>query len=263
MRADTKADEDAMLGSADAKARVGLPAFDGGGYERAYAYLFALFIAALVACNLIFQKFFALSLPLPGEDYSFAQSVGLLAYPVTFLVTDVLSEIYGQRRANLVVSTGFAASLFVALLVELADLAPSAAFGIGQDTFHQVFGLSKVAILASMSAYLVAQFIDIRVFHYLKRKTKGRHLWLRNNLSTFSSQFLDTFVVLAMLASLGGEQVGITWDRVPGLILDGLLFKWTFALIDTPLFYLAVGYLRRRFPEQVAQLDRAEAVESA
>lgn len=235
-----------------------IPAFRGGGYERAFFVLFAIFLAALVACNLIFQKFFTVTVPLPGEEYRFAQSVGLLAYPVTFLVTDVLSEVYGRKRANMVVTSGFIASLFVVLLVELADTVPSAAFGIGQATFHQVFGLSKVAIFASMSAYLLAQYVDIRVFHYLKRLTKGRHLWLRNNFSTFSSQFLDTFVVLALLASLGGDEIGITWERVPGLIFDGLLFKWTFALVDTPLVYLAVHYLRRRFPEQIRQLDEGE-----
>jgi uncharacterized integral membrane protein (TIGR00697 family) len=235
-----------------------VPELRGEGYERGFLFLFAVFIAALVACNLIFQKFFTLRIPLPGGDYEFAQSVGLLAYPVTFLVTDVLSEVYGRRRANMVVTAGFVASIFVMLLVELADAAPSAAFGVGQETFHGVFGLSKVAIFASMSAYLVAQYVDIHVFHFFKRLTRGRHLWLRNNFSTFSSQFLDTFVVLALLASFGGAEVGITWTRVPGLILDGLLFKWTFAAIDTPFVYLAVHYLRKHYPEQSSAIDDSE-----
>ncbi|MCA9680952.1 MAG: queuosine precursor transporter [Myxococcales bacterium] len=231
-----------------------IPRLEGDGYELTYLILASLFIAALVACNLIFQKFFVLDIPLPGgRSYTFHQSVGIIAYPLTFLVTDILSEIYGARRANQVVLAGLIASIFTAALVELADVAPSAEFGIGSPVFHQVFGLSKIAVFASMAAYLTAQFIDIRLFHFWRRLTKGKHLWLRNNASTITSQLVDTIVVLVLLASFGAA--GITWDKLPMLILDGLLFKWACALLDTPLFYLAVGYLRRRFPEQCAVMD--------
>ena len=96
-----------------------------------------------------------------------------------------------------------------------------------------------------MTAYLVAQFIDIRLFHFWRRLTDGRHLWLRNNASTFASQSLDTFVVLALLATFA--ESSITWDRVPALFFNGILFKWAFALVDTPLFYLATHLCRRRF----------------
>lgn len=230
-----------------------VPRMRGDAYEQTYLILAGLFIAALVACNLIFQKFFMLEIPLPGGGtHVFRQSVGIIAYPLTFLVTDILSEIYGARRANQVVLAGLVASVFTTGLVELADLAHSAEFGIGGDTFHQVFGLSKIAVFASMMAYLTAQFIDIRLFHFWKRLTKGKHLWLRNNASTITSQLVDTFVVLALLASFNAA--GITWANLPGLFLDGLLFKWTVAILDTPLFYIAVRTLERRFPEQVAAL---------
>ncbi|WP_052556251.1 queuosine precursor transporter [Enhygromyxa salina] len=235
------------------ESRDQLPPMRGGAYEQTYLILAGLFIASLVACNLIFQKFFMIEVPLPGGGtHVFRQSVGILAYPLTFLVTDILSEIYGARRANQVVLAGLVASIFTTALVEFADLAPSAEFGIGSETFHGVFGLSKVAVFASMMAYLTAQFIDIRLFHFWKRVTMGKHLWLRNNASTITSQLVDTFVVLALLASFNAA--GITWDNLPGLFLDGLLFKWTIALLDTPLFYLAVRTLERRFPEQVAAL---------
>ena len=246
-----------MSGSRSQGPRPGVPSLGGDGYEQTYLVLAGLFIAALVACNLIFQKFFMLEIPLPGGDsYTFRQSVGILAYPLTFLVTDILSEVYGARRANQVVIAGLLASIFTTVLVELADLSTSAEFGIGSATFHQVFGLSKIAVFASMMAYLTAQFIDIRLFHFWKRLTKGKHLWLRNNASTITSQLVDTFVVLALLASF--EAGGITWDKVPGLFVDGLLFKWAFAAFDTPLFYLAVRTLEKRFPDQVAALAEAE-----
>ena len=183
--------------------------------------------------------------------------MGLLAYPVTFIVTDVLSEVYGARRANRVVAVGLVASLFVVGLVAVADAVPSAPFGIGKETFSRVFGLSSVAVLASMAAYLVAQFIDIRLFHFWRRLTAGRHLWLRNNASTFASQFLDTFVVLALLATFAASS-GITWDRVPALFFNGILFKWAFALVDTPLFYLAIHLCRRAFATQMQDVHEEE-----
>jgi len=235
-----------------------VPPMRGDAYELVYLLLAALFLGSLVACNLIFQKFFEFEVPLPGGGtYLFQQSVGMLAYPVTFLVTDILSEVYGAKRANQVVTAGLVASVFTVALVEVSDAVGSAPFGIGDDTFHRVFGLSKLAVGASMAAYLAAQYLDIRLFHFWKRLTKGKHLWLRNNASTITSQFVDTFVVLALLATFAASS-GITWERVPSLMLNGLLFKWSFALIDTPLFYGAVALFRRWFPEQMAQLDAAE-----
>lgn len=236
-----------------------VPTLDGDAYEQIYLILAGLFIASLVACNLIFQKFFMLEIPLPGgNSYTFRQSVGIIAYPLTFLVTDILSEIYGARRANQVVVAGLLASVFTTGLVELSDAASSAEFGIGDATFHQVFGLSKIAVFASMMAYLTGQFIDIRLFHFWKRLTKGKHLWLRNNASTITSQTVDTFVVLLLLAAFNAA--GITWENLPGLILDGLLFKWACALLDTPLFYAAVSVLKKKFPEQTAIVDAHEVL---
>lgn len=229
------------------------PQLRGGGYELGYLCLAGLFLGSLVSCNLIFQKFFTLPIPLPwGGAYEFQQSVGILAYPLTFLVTDVLSEVYGRRRANQVVTAGFIASVFVVVLIEIADATDSAPFGIGGETFSQVFGLSKIAVFASMTAYLTAQYLDIRLFHFWRRLTKGKHLWLRNNASTITSQLADTFIVLALLAAF--EAAGITWERVPALLINGLLFKWAFAAFDTPFFYALVYLFKRLFPEQTAEL---------
>jgi uncharacterized integral membrane protein (TIGR00697 family) len=249
------------MSTARSEDRQHLPKLTAGAYEGAYLILAALFIAALVACNLIFLKFFEWRIPLPGGGvYVFQQSVGLLAYPVTFLVTDILSEIYGARRANRVVTAGLVASVFVLILIEIADTTTSAGFGTSDATFHQVFGASKIGIGASMAAYLSGQYVDIRLFHFWKRLTRGRHLWLRNNASTFLSQTLDTVIVLCLLASFDGT--GVTWEKLPALILNGLLFKWAFALIDTPIFYAAVWYLKRRFPRESALADAA-ALETA
>ena len=207
--------------------------------------LSGIFIASLVSCNLIFQKFFEIEIWLPFiGNYTFAQSVGLLPYPITFLVTDIISEIYGKDRANQVVTSGLVASIFMLIVVSLADIIPMASWSpVDSDTFHKVFGLSAAAVFASMMAYLFAQYVDIRIFHFWKRLTNGKHLWLRNNASTVFSQFIDTSAVLLLLCFFGV----IGWERFGVLLLNGFLFKVFFAAFDTPFVYIIVYHLRKKF----------------
>ena len=132
--------------------------------------LSSIFIASLVSCNLIFQKFFQIDIWIPFLGmYTFQQSVGLLPYPITFIVTDIISELYGKQKANQVVTAGLLASLFMLLIVTVSDKVPSAPFGVGSDVFSQVFGLSSAAVFASMMAYLFAQYIDVRLFSFLEK----------------------------------------------------------------------------------------------
>ena len=210
-----------------------------------YLILSGIFIASLVSCNLIFQKFFQIEIWVPFiGSYTFEQSVGLLPYPITFLVTDIISEIYGRKKANQVVTAGLIASIFMLLVVTISDFMPAAPWSpVTGDTFHQVFGLSGAAVFASMMAYLFAQYIDIRLFHFWKKLTHGKHLWLRNNASTIFSQFIDTFSVLALLCIFNV----LSWDRFSVLLINGFLFKVFFAAFDTPLFYLSSWYLKKKF----------------
>lgn len=208
---------------------------------RIYFTLGALFICALVVSNLIFQKFFYWDF---FGYYTFEISVGILPYPITFLITDTVSEIFGKKKANLMVTAGIFASLFSLLIVYVAKVVPATTWSpVGDDLFSTVFGATALAVFASMIAYLLAQYVDIQIYHFWKRLTKGKHLWLRNNFSTFLSQFIDTFSVLFLLCSFGL----IAWDLFGGLLLGGFLFKVLIAAIDTPFLYLGVGLLRRRF----------------
>ena len=176
-----------------------------------YLILAGIFITSLISCNLIFQKFFQIEIWIPFVgDYIFEQSVGLLPYPVTFLVTDIISEVYGQKRANKVVTSGLFASLFMLVVVTISDMVQATVWSpVDNQTFSRVFGLSGAAVFASMMAYLIAQYIDVRVFHFWKRLTNGKHLWLRNNASTVFSQFVDTFSVLFLLCLFDV----IAWER--------------------------------------------------
>ena len=209
--------------------------------QRTYLILGALFIASLVVSNLIFQKFFYWDF---FGIYTFEISVGILPYPITFLITDIISEVYGKKKANEVVTAGIFASFFSLLIVVVSDAVPATNWSpVGDTLFSKVFGATAIAVLASMMAYLVAQYIDIQIFHFWKRLTRGKHLWLRNNFSTFFSQFVDTFTVLLLLCSFGK----ISWSLFGGLLLSGFLFKVIVAALDTPLLYAAVFAFRKRF----------------
>ncbi len=212
-----------------------------------YLGLAAVFIASLVVSNLIFQKFFSWNFL---GWYNFEISVGILPYPVTFLVTDLISEIYGKKRANQVVTAGIFASVFSLMIIMVSDAAPATEWSpVSDETFHSVFGLSALAVFASAMAYLIAQYVDIRIYHFWKTKTKGKHLWLRNNFSTISSQFLDTFSVLFLLCSFSVIQ----WNLFGILLLNGFLFKLIVALSDTPLLYFFVHLFRKQFNLEVGE----------
>lgn len=212
-----------------------------------YLYLGALFITSLVVSNLIFQKFFYWK---PFGDLTvfgaplFEISVGILPYPITFLITDLISEIYGRKKANQVVTAGIFASFFSMGILFVAMKSPAIPSSPVDDaTFTQVFALSPLAVLASMIAYLCAQYIDIAIYHFWKRLTAGRMLWLRNNFSTFTSQIVDTVTVIGLLCIFGV----LPWSLFYGLVVSGIIFKIFIAFLDTPLLYLFVYILRKRF----------------
>ena len=217
-----------------------------------FLYLASLFITSLVVSNLIFQKFFYWQ-PFEAKVFGiplFELSVGILPYPITFLITDLISEIFGQKKANQVVVAGIFASFFSIGILLLADFVPAIQSSpIDNETFSQVFSLSPLAVLASMIAYLFAQFIDIKLYHYWKKVTQGKHLWLRNNFSTFASQFLDTFTVILLLCLFGV----LPWDLFLGLVVSGFIFKVLVAAIDTPFLYLFVYLIRKRFNLKVGE----------
>ncbi len=224
--------------------------------EKFYFLLGGIFIACLVSGNLIFQKFFSWDF---FNSYTFELSVGILPYPLTFLITDLISEIYGRKRANFVVVSGLVSTFFIFLLVLMADAVPATSWSPVSDAlFTQVFGLTGAAVTASMVAYLLAQFVDIRIYHFWKKKTNGKHLWLRNNFSTITSQLVDTASVLLLLCFFGS----IEWSRFGDLLANGFLYKLLIALIDTPILYLLVYVAKRKFGlvgnEEISFNDRDE-----
>jgi uncharacterized integral membrane protein (TIGR00697 family) len=216
--------------------------------RKIYLYLAAIFIAALVVCNLIANKFISIDLGFK----TFVISAGVLPYPITFLITDLLSEIYGKKKTARIVWAGFAASIFVLGTLLLAQqFTAIKGSPVDDESFNLVFGNSWRVIFASMGAYLCAQLVDVRIYHFWKQKTHGKHLWLRNNFSTVLSQGVDTsLVVLVLFAGLRSNA------EILQLIIDGWIFKMLCAFIDTPLLYASTAIIRRKlglkFAEEVS-----------
>ena len=220
--------------------------------RKLYLYLAALFITSLVVSNLIFQKFFYWY-PFDWEILGFRLfelSVGILPYPITFLITDIISEIFGKKSANQVVIAGIFASFFsIGILLVAGEVPAIETSPVNDATFQKVFAMSPLAVLASMIAYLSAQFVDIRIYHFWKNLTKGKHLWLRNNFSTFVSQIIDSTTVILLLCAFEL----LPWDIFWGLVISSVIFKILVAALDTPFLYLFVGIIRRQFKLNIGE----------
>jgi uncharacterized integral membrane protein (TIGR00697 family) len=209
--------------------------------DRLFLFLSGLFLTSLVLGNVIgttkFVNVFGLVVP-----------AGVLAYPFTFLATDLICELYGKKKAQMLVWVGFAMNFFMLGLMTLGHYLPDATGVSGAlSTFENVYRFMIGNVIASMIAYLTAQTVDVHLFHFWKRLTKGKHLWLRNNASTTLSQLIDTISILSILYwadNLGPDINNIS--RLIKLIFASYLFKFFFALFDTPLFYLGVYLLKNK-----------------
>jgi len=199
-------------------------------------------------------------------------AVGVLPYPITFLCTDFISELYGRRRANFVVLLGLLLNLWVVLVLWVGGLLPGfseldPATGMppleaSDWAFFRIRQLTFGAVAASMIAYLAAQFCDVYLFHFWKRLTGGRHLWLRNNGSTLVSQVVDTTAVILITHfyahALPIRESAPLWPQLGTFIATGYSFKLMAALLDTIPFYVGVHHLSRYLRIDPAGEHRAD-----
>ena len=255
--------------------------------ERIFLVLAGVFLASMVCMNVLgITKFIQVggwTFTILGEPVTLFQlAIGVLPYPVTFLATDLVSELYGKKRASFLVWTGFGLNVFLLAVCGLGAYLGSAPFdahgafyaqayvamgGAGEAAtmppagafYGQVWTLMAGATAASMVAYLVAQLCDVHLFHFWKDLTQGKHLWLRNNGSTIVSQLVDTVCVLTITfwSQLSSGEKSISW--LIALICGTYAFKLLVALIDTPLFYLGSYLLKpivgeaETYPESAAE----------
>lgn len=228
--------------------------------EVVFIVLAGIFLGSLAMLNILgLSRLIDLSFTIFGISVPFQVFVGVLPYPITFLCTDFIGELYGRKRANTVVWVGLLLNLWVLFIMWVGAVLPPKPpidpttglppYGYSQRAFFEIRMLTQAATASSMIAYLTAQFVDVQVFHLLKRLTKGKHMWLRNNGSTFTSQLVDSVAVIlityyythAIKIPEGETEAGF----LIMLILSGYVFKMTSAAIDTLPFYIGTKYLSR------------------
>lgn len=227
--------------------------------ERVFLVMAGLFLGTLAMLNILgISRFISIAsfTSGPGPEggwswgtfgqYSFAVAIGVLPYPVTFLCTDLISEFYGRRRANFVVWVGLILNIWVMFILWLGGVLPGG--GPIEDAFFSIRTAAFGAVTASMIAYFIAQFVDVHLFHFWKKLTAGKHLWLRNNGSTMVSQIVDTVAVILITHfyahALPIDADAAIWPQLMLFIATGYAFKFVVALVDTPLIYLAVHLLK-------------------
>jgi hypothetical protein len=210
--------------------------------ESKFILLFTVFISCIAVLNVISAKLWIFS----AGPFEWVISGGIIAYWFTFPVTDVVAEVFGHRRAQLVVWMGFVANVVVLGLTQISIQLPPSEMYAHQEAFQTVLGAVPVIVFASLAAYLIAQTHDVWAFNFWKRVTKGRHLWLRNNLSTMSSQLLDSLVFNGIAFGLFGPQE-IDLKTFVGMTVGYWFFKVCIALIDTPVVYALLYWFTGRW----------------
>lgn len=195
--------------------------------------LATLFATCLLIANIIAVKLVSIS--------GWVVPAGVIAYPLTFLFTDVIAELYGRKIASRVVWVGFGANILMVMLVFWGRLLPPAPFWEGQPAYESILGMVPRIVLASMIAYLISQHHDVFAFHFWRQKTKARFLWLRNNASTMVSQALDTGLFIT-IAFWGIVPTGI----LANMLLTQYIIKLAIAAGDTPFCYMLVGLLKEK-----------------
>lgn len=228
--------------------------------ERVFLCLAGFFLCAMTLLNVIGITRFVQIGPLQ-------LAVGVLAYPLTFLCTDLISELYGRARANFMVTVGLVLNFFILGIMWLGNTLPAVgassqppwqtlmlAAPVGLPTgesvsgsvelFSLVYANTAGAVFASMLAYVVAQYIDVYLFHAIKRMTNGKHLWLRNNGSTMVSQLVDSFTVVAVTFGASYFAGDMALSAIIVILFSNYAFKLAAAMLDTPIIYLLVARLR-------------------
>lgn len=206
-------------------------------YYGIYALFMGVFVTFVILTNTIGSKLFQFS--------SLTLPVSVFWYPVTFLLTDIVSEIYGKRMANLMVITGFVMSVQMLIFLFIGMAVPPAEGYQLNEEYIKIFSPSWRLLIGSMTAYLLAQMIDVKLYHFFKDLTQGKHLWLRNNGSTMISQLVDSLTVnFIFLYHNDTVYRGTFWDLLT-LSLTLYLVKLVIALLDTPFCYLGVHLMKK------------------
>ena len=199
--------------------------------ERKLIILTTIFVTCLIISNVIASKLVMV--------WGVIVPAAVFVFPITFLMTDTINEVWGKKTAQFTVWLGFGASILLVGYLTLAQYLPYAPFWEDQASFVAILGAVPRIVIASMAAYLISQLHDVWSFNFWKSKTGGKHLWLRNNLSTMTSQLMDSAIFITVAF----------WGTVPNtviltMVVSQYIVKLIVAAMDTPLVYVLVRWVR-------------------
>jgi queuosine precursor transporter len=213
-----------------------------------YAWLCSLSVACLIIGDIVGIKLF--QFPLWGK-LTVQHTCGMLTFPITFLITDLLNEYYGKKAARRVAIVSFVMAMVVFVVINVAQAMPAwnVPFNVSQESFDQIFGSAKIMYVASLTAYLVGSLCDIWIFGLLKRLTGGKHIWLRATGSTVVSQAIDSFIVTYLAFSLGRQlfpsgTAAMTFPDVLTTAATGYVLKFVIAVVLTPVIYAGKPFVK-------------------
>ncbi len=216
----------------------------------------ALAVTVLLVSNVIAAKPLSL-FDLPFEflgSTGFVVSVAVICFPLSYIISDILTEVYGFRVARGIIWLGFACNLVMVIFFWLGGIIPGAVFWENQDAYQAILGTTTWVLMGSFAAYLVGEFANAMVMVVLKNRTAGRHLWLRTISSTFVGQGVDSVMFYGIAFGISGLWPAM--DVFRAMILAWIA-KTLYEILATPLTYLVVGWLKRTERMDVYDVPRS------
>ena len=218
--------------------------------DTLFTFIVALFCTIIVVTNIVSSKLFYAPLYL-----DLALPAGYCVYPLSFLLTDIVSEIWGKKKSKSVIAIGLAVNIISLAFITFTVYLPPHPQWFNpfntlsyhsvndyQVAYESIFMMSGKAFVASIITYVISQSLDVNIFHYFKKVTKGKYLWLRNNASTMTAQFFDGIIFIMIYLYLG---MGVPFMICCQTIVYSYFFRWAAALLDTPFFYLSIYLIKR------------------
>ena len=217
---------------------------DDSSFSKLFIVLFGLFITCLLISNVIAGKLISIAgIVLPSA---------VILFPITYILGDVFTEVYGFRKTRLVIWGGFAANLIMSLVFIAAIALPSPSFFADSAAYAKVLGMTPRIVFASLVAYWAGEFANSIVLSLLKKMTRGKHLWMRTIGSTIAGQALDTALFIA-IGFFGDVPLPVLFQ----MMIAQYLFKVSYEVVFTPLTYLIVGKIKKI--EKIDTFDKGVA----
>jgi len=216
---------------------------------RLFILLNGIFLTFLIMAEVTGAKLFS--------SFGYTLTIGVIPFPITFLVTDILNEYYGRRGVRYTTFLGMAMILLAYMLIVIDVQIPATNDSPVDDaSFEKVFANSGLIIIGSITAYLIGQLIDINIFHYLRLKTKGKYIWLRSTGSTIASQLLDSFIVIFI--AFGAK---LPFEKLISIASNNFFYKMLVAIAITPLIYLCHKLIEKYLGEEAKSMTEKALLE--